>query len=80
MNYKINCDDDFISMYGSTISIPAGAIVWREFDLQFPVISDRPAYYGSYKFAKGYADKYGIEPRKIIQCYCSRTRSNPINI
>jgi hypothetical protein len=66
MNYEINWDDDFISMYGNTISIPAGAIVWRGFDPQFPAISDRPAYYGSYKFAKGYADKYKVGPKPFI--------------
>jgi hypothetical protein len=66
MNYEINWDDNFLPLYGSTIMIPAGAIVWRGFDPKYPAISNRPAYYGSPTFAQGYADKYGVTAQPFI--------------
>lgn len=66
MNYELNWDDNFLPMYGSTILIPAGAIMWRGFDPKFPAISSRPAYYGSRVFAQGYADKYGVDAKPFI--------------
>ena len=66
MNYEIIWDDNFLPLYGKPIIIPAGAIMWRGFDPKFPAISDRPAYYGAYNFAKGYADKYGTTPKPFI--------------
>ena len=66
MNYEINWDDNFLLMYGSTITIPAGAIMWRGFNPKFPAISPRPAYYGSRVFAQGYADKYGVDAKPFI--------------
>lgn len=66
MNYEINWDDNFLPLYGSTIMIPAGAILWRGFDPTYPAISDRPAYYGSKRFAQGYADKYSVNAKPFI--------------
>jgi hypothetical protein len=66
MNYELNWDDTFLPMYGNTILIPAGAIMWRGFDPKFPAISPRPAYYGSRTFAQGYADKYGVDAKPFI--------------
>lgn len=66
MNYEINWDDNFLPIYGSTIQIPAGAIMWRGFHPRFPAISQRPAYYGSRVFAQGYADKYGVDAKPFI--------------
>jgi hypothetical protein len=57
--YDINWDDNFLPLYGDYISIPTNTIMWRGFDPQYPAISDRPAYYGSFEFAQGYADKDG---------------------
>lgn len=73
MNYEINWDDNFLPMYGSTILIPAGAIVWRGFNPIYPAISNRPAYYGSKTFAQGYADKYGVNATPFIT-------SRPLNL
>ena len=56
--YEINWDDNFLPLFGTPIHIPANAILWRGYDPQYLVISDRPAYYGSQEFAQGYADKY----------------------
>jgi hypothetical protein len=61
MSYKINWDDNFLPLYGDPITIPAGTVLWRGFDPAFPPVSDRPAYYGSQKFAKGYANKYKMD-------------------
>lgn len=66
MNYEINWDDNFLPLYGSTIMIPTGAILWRGFDPNYPAISSRPAYYGSKQFAQGYADKYGVNAKPFI--------------
>jgi hypothetical protein len=64
--YEINWDDNFLPLYGTTITIPANTIVWRGFDPQFPAISDRPAYYGSQRFAQGYAEKYNTDAKPFI--------------
>ncbi len=66
MNYELNWDDNFVPMYGNTIPIPAGTIVWRGYDPAYPAISDRPAYYGSQEFAQGYAIKYGTDAKPFI--------------
>jgi hypothetical protein len=66
MNYEINWDDNFLPIYGNTITIPAGAIVWRGFNPKHPAISDRPAYYGSRTFAQGYAERYGVSAQPFI--------------
>jgi hypothetical protein len=64
--YDINWDDNFLPLYGSTITIPENTILWRGYDPQYSAISDRPAYYGSKEFAKGYADKYDTAPTPFI--------------
>lgn len=66
MNYELNWDDNFVPIYGDTIMIPAGAIVWRGYNPAYPPISNRPAYYGSQVFAQGYADKYGTDAKSFI--------------
>lgn len=57
--YNIDYDKDFAPLYGDLISLPPNTIMWRGFDPKYPIISDRPAYFGSQEFAQGYADKYG---------------------
>jgi hypothetical protein len=57
--YEIDWENNiFFPLYGSAIIIPANTILWRGCDPQFPLISNRPAYYGSQSVSQGYADKY----------------------
>ena len=44
-----------IPLYGDTIEIPENTIFYRGYDINYPTISDRPAYYGSLRTAAGYA-------------------------
>lgn len=64
--YEINWDDNFSPLYGEPISIPPNTIMWRGFDPQYSAISDRPAYYGSFEFAQGYAKKYSTNAQPFI--------------
>jgi hypothetical protein len=66
MTYQIKWDDNFIPMYGTTISIPTNTIIWRGYDPAYPAISNRPAYYGSQQFAQGYANKYNTDAKPFI--------------
>jgi hypothetical protein len=66
MNYEIILDDPFIPLYGTTLKIPAGSILWRGFDPKYPAISNRPAYFGARKFAQGYANKYGQDAKPFM--------------
>jgi hypothetical protein len=66
MTYELSLDDNFLPMYGNTISIPANTVLWRGFDPSHPAVSDRPAYYGAKHFAQGYANKYGTNASPFI--------------
>lgn len=64
--YEINWTEDFIPIYGTTISILTNTILWRGCDPAHPAISDRPAYYSSREIAQGYAEKYSINAIPFI--------------
>jgi hypothetical protein len=66
MEHEIEWDDNFIPIYGAYITVPSDTIMWRGFDPAYPAISNRPAYYGSYRFAEGYAKKHGTNARAFI--------------
>lgn len=55
----LQLSDSFPSVYGESIVIPANCVMYRGYSTQYPVLSERPAYFGNYKTAKGYARMYG---------------------
>jgi hypothetical protein len=44
-----------LPLYGDIITIPNNCIFWRGYDAAYPIISNRPAYYGSRETANAYA-------------------------
>jgi hypothetical protein len=52
--YEIKWDDPFPPLYGKPIEIPEKTILWRGYDVAYPPISDRFAYFGSREVALGY--------------------------
>lgn len=66
MVYEIDWSEDFLPMYGDVITIPKSTILWRGCDPKYPIISERPAYYGSQRIAQGYADKYNTHAIPFI--------------
>lgn len=56
---EIEWDTFFDPAYGIINVEPSTYIYYRGYDLSYPVISDRPAYFGSLQTAKGYASKPG---------------------
>jgi hypothetical protein len=64
--YAIDFDKDFAPLYGDLISIPPNTIMWRGFDPKYPIVSDRPAYFGSQIFAQGYANRYNDIARPFV--------------
>ena len=58
--YRIlDFEKQFTAIYGDTIEIPANTIFWRGYDPTYPIISSRPAYYGTEETAKGYKNRNG---------------------
>jgi hypothetical protein len=52
---EIDWEKPYYPLYGSTITIPEGTIIWRGYNISNP-ISDRPTFYGSKMTATGYAN------------------------
>ena len=55
MSYELEWEEPFPPMYGSTIQLPPGLILWRGYELNNDPILSRPSYYGSKKTACDYA-------------------------
>jgi hypothetical protein len=55
--YELDWNAPFDPLYGAPITIPENTIIWRGYDVNFPAISERYAYYSSYNVALGYAKK-----------------------
>lgn len=56
-SYELAWESTFEPLYGAPIVIPENTIIWRGYDKNFPSISDRYAYYSSYKIAREYSEK-----------------------
>lgn len=50
----LDWDNSFIPLYGAPIILPQNTLLYRGYDISYPSISDRYAYYGSLKTASGY--------------------------
>lgn len=51
----IDWNDDFDPAYGIVYMLPSTYVYYRGYDSKYPVISERPAYFGSLEVANGYA-------------------------
>lgn len=56
MSYELHWEEPFPPMYGSTIQLPPGLILWRGYELNNDPILSRPSFYGSKQTASEYAD------------------------
>jgi hypothetical protein len=56
---EIDFNTDFEPFYGGRITIPSDCFFWRGCDTQFPILSERPAYFGSLATANEYAKLKG---------------------
>ena len=52
--YEIDWEHPWAPLYGKPIIIPENTIIWRSYDISYPAIGDRFAYYGSRTVAEGY--------------------------
>jgi hypothetical protein len=58
--YRIlDFEEQFSTIYGDTIEIPANTMFWRGYDPTYPTISSRPAYYGTEETANSYLIRKG---------------------
>lgn len=55
----LRLSDSFPSVYGEPIVIPENCVMYRGYSTDYPVLSERPAYFGNYETAKGYAKHHG---------------------
>jgi hypothetical protein len=56
---QLDWDKNFDPAYGKVLMMPSKYIYYRGYDPKYPVISNRPAYFGSLKTASGYAERCG---------------------
>jgi hypothetical protein len=55
MSYlELDWEQPFPPLYGSPIIIPENTILWRSYDISYPAIGNRFAYYSSKYIAEGY--------------------------
>jgi hypothetical protein len=52
---ELDWEKPYYPLYGSTITIPEGTIIWRGYDISYP-LGDRPTFYRSKMTAAGYAN------------------------
>ena len=53
-NYNIFNYTNFDPVYGNCITIPNNTLLWRSYDKNYPIIDDRPAFFGSREVAIKY--------------------------
>jgi hypothetical protein len=53
-NYNIFNYTNFDPVYGNCITIPSHTLLWRSYDKNYPIIDDRPAFFGSREVAIKY--------------------------
>lgn len=51
---ELDWEESWAPLYGRPIEIPENTILWRSYDISYPSIGDRFAYYSSELVAKGY--------------------------
>ena len=59
MSQELDLEIPYYPLYGNAIIIPENTVFWRGYDPKFPVISDRPSYFGSKFTATDYAKQNG---------------------
>lgn len=55
MSYELDWEEPFPPIYGSTIQLPPGLILWRGYELNNEPILSRPSFYSSKQTASEYA-------------------------
>lgn len=64
MNVELNWEE-FAPVSGSLITLPENVHFWRGYSLNYPILSERPTYFGSKKVAFGYAELDTNLPREL---------------
>lgn len=56
MSKELDLETPFFPLYGDVIHIVENTVFWRGFDSKYPVLTSRPAYFGTYETASTYGD------------------------
>jgi len=70
MSYELYWEEPFPPIYGDTIQLPPGLILWRGYELNNDPILSRPSFYGSKQTASEYAD---LSNRSLGAFYTTKT-------
>ena len=57
---------NFSPLYGQIMTIPSNTLLYRSYDNKYPIISERPAFFGSLDNARHYKQLNGRETRVFI--------------
>lgn len=70
MSYELYWEEPFPPMYGDTVQLPPGLILWRGYELNNDPILSRPSFYGSKQTASEYAS---LENRSLGAFYTTKS-------
>lgn len=64
MNVELEWNE-FLPLSGSLIGLPENVHFWRGYSLNYPILSERPTYFGPKMVATGYAELSTNTPREL---------------